>query len=349
MKRALVICPVPIGHGGLGGAARQPAIGFRSQGLEVVEVSLDAPVPLAVRATHRRPLRRFPALGRGAVRRTVLRATLQHDRDIAWSVPGFLPDRGNRVLHCATFHPYTVREEVERARRRIGGGRGFLTQGEARRLSGEIDAADVVRVESRAVAEDLEGRGIDARKIVYVRPGVDAGHFRPGDKPDKLSVAFVGTFSVWKGIDVLLETAAKLQGIADVRAIGGPVDSFTRRLVANAPLRRASDVTSLLASSHALLLPSVSDGFGYVVLEAMASGAVPFVTPTVGAAELVEQIAPQLVIPAEDYAEAVPELLRSLPMPELARRSRAIAEGLSLEQQATDAIGQVLAKFAPRP
>jgi glycosyltransferase involved in cell wall biosynthesis len=108
------------------------------------------------------------------------------------------------------------------------------------------------------------------------------------------------------------------------------------------PLERRLQVAPLLAGAQALILPSASDGFGYVVLEAMASGAVPFVSPEVGAAEVVRRIEPRLVQPRETFAEAVVELLAELPLADLARRARSIAEGLERRTMAARAAKAVL-------
>src|SRR5205814_375502 len=68
------------------------------------------------------------------------------------------------------------------------------------------------------------------------------------------------------------------------------------------------DVPALLRASHALILPSVSDGFAYVVLEAMAAGCVPFVTPTAGASEIARLVDERLVQPRDEFASVVARL-----------------------------------------
>jgi glycosyltransferase involved in cell wall biosynthesis len=82
----------------------------------------------------------------------------------------------------------------------------------------------------------------------------------------------------------------------------------------------------MLAAAHYLVLPSRSDGFSYAVLEALASGAVPIVTPEVGASEVVRRLDQRLVIPRQDFAEGVSELVRDLDHAELSVRARALAE-----------------------
>jgi glycosyltransferase involved in cell wall biosynthesis len=181
---------------------------------------------------------------------------------------------------------------------------------------------------------------------VTAYPGVDLERFNPGPRPNRLRVAFVGTLYLWKGVDVLVQLARALAPTAEVAVVGGPVCPWSRRLVANAPLRRHDgDVPSLLASSHALVLPSASDGLGYVVLEAMAAGAVPLVSPEVGAAEIVRGLDERLVQPRATCADVVPELLHSLPLEELGGRARRLAERYERVAMAEQAAVSVLERI----
>jgi glycosyltransferase involved in cell wall biosynthesis len=82
-----------------------------------------------------------------------------------------------------------------------------------------------------------------------------------------------------------------------------------------------------------------------VVLEAMAAGAVPFVSPEVGAAEIVRTLDARLVQPRATVAEAVPELLERLPLEELGRSARGLAERYERVAMAEQAAGSVLERI----
>jgi glycosyltransferase involved in cell wall biosynthesis len=340
MTTALITSPAGAGVGGLGRASEDARDGFAAHGVGVRFVSLP-PEDTARRIAVRRPLRRWPQLRRHLDRRAL--DVPAESWDFAWSVPGFSPSHGVRVLHQATFHPDEVRAQVAAAQVRAGGGRGFVTRREAALFRREIAAADVVRVESRAVAQSLLERGVDGWRIVHAPPGVDLERFRPGAKDaDRPLIAFVGTLSLWKGVDLLVDLMGALGDRATFEVAGGPVDPWSRRLAARAHFTYTSDVPDLLRRAHALVLPSASDGFGYVVLEAMAAGAVPFVTPTVGAHDLVEGIHADLVQPAESFVAAVAELLRDLPLDDLGVRARQIAEDFPREPMARAAARSML-------
>jgi glycosyltransferase involved in cell wall biosynthesis len=59
---------------------------------------------------------------------------------------------------------------------------------------------------------------------------------------------------------------------------------------------------ALVERAAMLVLPSLSENFGNVVVEAMAAGTPVVVTPHVGAAELVQRARAGLVVPAESLA-----------------------------------------------
>lgn len=346
LAKAVVIAPARPGSGGQGAAAADMAAGLEAAGLRVSFVGSSRP-RVAQRLAGQRPLRRIGWFTRELERRAVARR-VPHDWELAYGMPGYLPsnNRGIRVLHQATHHPRIVRARVEAARRAAGGGRGFMTSFEMRRLEQELYAADVIRVESRTVAEELVAHGISRQRIVLAPPGVDLLRFTPGAPANRLTIAFVGVLSLWKGVDILAALARTLGEDGDVLVAGGPVCPWSRRVTEQARFRTHNQVPALLASSHALVLPSATDGFGYVVLEAMASGAVPFVSPEVGAAEIVRRLDERLVQPREQFAEAVPVLLRSLPLDDLATRARAIAEEFERGRMAEEAAHRVLAAIA---
>jgi glycosyltransferase involved in cell wall biosynthesis len=342
-SRAVVIAPANPGVGGQGAAAADMALGLRRAGLEASYVGSPAP-SLTRRLAGRRPLRRFGSLVRTIDRRALVRQV--DDRwELAYAMPGFLPPRREgrvRVLHQATRHPREVRNAIASARRVAGGGRGFMTAHEMRRLEAELLGADLVRTESMAVAEELVSHGVQGERIVTAPPGVDLARFVPAPPFERLTIAFVGVLSLWKGLDILSALADALPVEADVAVVGGPVCSWSRRLTERTRFRRHADVPALLSKAHALVLPSATDGFGYVVLEAMASGTVPFVSPEVGAAEIVRRIDERLVQPRADFAEAVAELVQIMPLADLATRARAIAEEFDRERMAEQAARRVI-------
>jgi glycosyltransferase involved in cell wall biosynthesis len=348
-RSAVVISPGRPGEGGQGGSAAQFAFGLRERGWAVDYVSLPDEPGLLRRLVNLRMARVPGRLERWTNIREV-RSAVPDGWQLAYAMPGFLPRRrsGPAVLHQATHAPDVVVQQMHAARGAAGGGKTFMTAGEARHLTRELMSAELVRTYTSTVRDELHALGLPDERIVHAPPGVRLDRFMPGERrTSALSVAFVGAMSLWKGIDILVELTWEVHrrgGTVDT--IGGPVCRWSRRLADSADFtRHPDDVARLLGSAHALVLPSASDGFGYVVLEAMAAGCVPFVSPAVGAAELVTQIDPRLVVPRDVFAESVPDLLWSLPLPELGRRARTIAEAYEWHDRARAAADTILARL----
>ncbi len=130
----------------------------------------------------------------------------------------------------------------------------------------------------------------------------------------RFTVLYVGRFYLRKRVDVLLRAAAQLRpAIRDleVRIVGnGPCDRQWRALAHELQLDRTvnwlGDVSrAQLAAEynrcHAFCLPSVQEGFGIVLLEAMAAG-----RPVVAArAAAIPEVAPYARLAAPDDAGAL--------------------------------------------
>ncbi len=160
---------------------------------------------------------------------------------------------------------------------------------------------------SRALAEAYRAAGLPAERLRLIPQGVDTHRFRPAgsaaerrDARRQLEVpdggplvAFVGTLGRRKGIDLLLEAWEKIHArVPQARLLlVGPDDSpaarteqgFTDRLEAlrqrspNAAARIQTtgvraDPELCLRAADLFVFPSRREGFGSVIIEAMATG-----------------------------------------------------------------------------
>jgi glycosyltransferase involved in cell wall biosynthesis len=345
VARALVACPAALGSGGLGTAAAEFAAGLEANGVRSAYVGLQE-TGAAGGLVNRRSVRRLFGAGPGRRlgARAVRRAVPADGWDLLYAVPGALPLGGGggiRVIHQATRHPALERAALRRGERETGG-RGDMSAAELRRRLRELERADLVHVTSRAVLEELAEAGLPRERLVHSYLGVDLDRFRPGPKHERLTIAFVGPLSLRKGVDAVAELAARLGPGAAVEVVGGPTCPWSRRLGERASFVRRDSVPETLAAAHCLVLPSRSDGFSYAVLEALASGAVPIVTPEVGAAELVRRLDPRLVIDFDGFAEATAALLPTLDFERLGAEARALAEQFDRRRTGPAAAAAVL-------
>jgi glycosyltransferase involved in cell wall biosynthesis len=178
---------------------------------------------------------------------------------------------------------------------------------------------------SLAVRDDLLRRSVLlGRKVGAIHPGVDVHVFHPrrGPAPNMLReefhlpenmrlVGMAGRFDPSKGHSFFLEAAARvLRQRKDVKffiaggvlfsdaipSLAGYHEGILREH-AELGLRDAvfflhhrDDMPEILRSLDLLVCPSVNEGFGLVILEALASGVPVVLSPRVGAFELVKNL-----------------------------------------------------------
>ena len=133
-------------------------------------------------------------------------------------------------------------------------------------------------------------------------------------------VLFLGRLSWKKGLDRLLPAMAQVPGLAlavagnDEEGLTAGLEGLARecgitgRTVFLGPVHGA-DKAALLRRTLALVLPSLSENFGNVVLEAWAAGRPVVVTPEVGLAAAVRETGAGLVATADRFGEALRNLL----------------------------------------
>jgi D-inositol-3-phosphate glycosyltransferase len=215
-----------------------------------------------------------------------------------------------------------------------------------------VDEADRLIVNTDDEAKQLISiHRADPARIDVVHPGVDLDVFHPGDRQaaraalglplDEGVVAFVGRIQPLKAPDIVLRAAARLPGVRIVVA-GGPSGSglaspdglvrladelgITDRVTFLPPQSR-TDLVTLFQAANLVAVPSYSESFGLVALEAQACGT-PVVAAAVGGLPVAvgDGISGTLVSGHDvgDWAEALDRLLH-LPAPEAEAMSRAAA------------------------
>ena len=209
-----------------------------------------------------------------------------------------------------------------------------LARGIMRRL---YQRCEVVMVPAESIAAILRAQRMNRDIAVWAR-GVDREQFNPerrdmvwrreiGIDDDELVIVFLGRIVLEKGLDVFSETVRALRerGVKHhVLVIGeGPARPWFEEQMPDAIFvgqQTGTDLARALASADVFLNPSITEAFGNVTLEAMASGLPVVAAEATGATTLVRTGETGVLVEAGDidgFADALEAYARD---PELRRR-----------------------------
>ncbi len=211
----------------------------------------------------------------------------------------------------------------------------------------EAGAADLILAPSAYARDTLTAIGVDEARIALVPYGVDTQKFAPPPATGRLNkrpfrVLFVGRISPPKGVHYLLE-AFRAAALPDAELVlagtivgdGGWLARY-RGLYRHVPSVPHGEAAELYRGADVLVFPTLHDGFGLVVLEAMASGLPVILTPH--AADVVRDGEDGYVVPIRDAAAIADRLRLMQADPALCRRmgesARARAEAYGLDRYA---------------
>ncbi|ODT96892.1 MAG: hypothetical protein ABS82_02760 [Rhodanobacter sp. SCN 67-45] len=187
-----------------------------------------------------------------------------------------------------------------------------------------MDAADRIVAVSRYTKEGLVryyGQAADKIDVVY-NAGTRVGALPPTSTDG--SVSFIGRITEQKGPEIFVETALRIcEIVPDARFVmagDGNLLPMIRSLVRALGLADAfsflgfigrEDVLRLLHSSQVLVMPSLSEPFGLVALEAIQAGVPVVLSQNCGLIERVENVACVDPEDAETIAAVTIDLLRN--------------------------------------
>ncbi len=222
-----------------------------------------------------------------------------------------------RILHLPSLDSRQF-EEIRRREKRLckelaGQHDGYFEGKFARRYErrrNEIALADMIIANSPLTARSHIEAGADPAKVFVVAlaapPTIAEVRLDIERKTRPLSVAWAGSFSLGKGAHHLLEAwrrlAPKSAAILNVYGQVNLSDRFLESKMEAVVFHGSVPRTTLFKAyedADVLVFPTLSDGFGMVVAEAMAHGLPVITTDQAGAAVLVTADN-GLIVPAAD-------------------------------------------------
>ena len=214
------------------------------------------------------------------------------------------------VLERANAHPLTTIRLLEAEYKRRGAAAPVYHPRILKKHLQELEIADYIAVTSEWTRQSLLENGIAEHRILLTPLGVDAERFVPADdvNDDIFRVLYVGQLRLRKGVQYLLEAwdALRLEK-AELLLVGDVVPEFEPILRQYLPrnstiklLGHTDDAVRLYQQASICVLPTLEDGFGLVVLEAMACGVPVIITEQAGAKDCVRPEIDGFILPAAD-------------------------------------------------
>jgi glycosyltransferase involved in cell wall biosynthesis len=211
------------------------------------------------------------------------------------------------VLESMNAHARHVDDVMRREEKLAGSRAHFHNRRTVERCEAEYAAADFVLCNSSYTERTLVEGGVPAARVWRIPHGVAlpeqcARH----EEGAPFRALFVGSLDLRKGFRHLLRAWELLRPAgAELYLRGGTGDRPCRKLLESWRSRIAFTVDGEYGPVpyhrfSVLVLPSISDGFGLVVLEAMAAGLPVIVTQNVGAADCVREGIDGFVVPVAD-------------------------------------------------
>lgn len=176
----------------------------------------------------------------------------------------------------------------------------------------EYAAADRITVPSKFSYGSFLSQGVPAEKLRLLPYGVNLSRFEPVGRPaeGRFDVLFVGAISLRKGVQYLAQAFNKLEHPAkSLTFVGATSEKITellqRRNLLSEHTRQLghmpqTELKTLMSRSHVMVLPSVEDGFGVVLAQAMACGCPVIGAENTGAPDIVDDGVEGYIVPIRD-------------------------------------------------
>jgi len=212
------------------------------------------------------------------------------------------------------------------------------------REEAEYAEADLITVPSIFSYRSFIEQGIPAEKLRLLPYGVNVSRFQPVAEPTvgQFDILYVGAMSLQKGIQYLVQAYQKINHPnKSLTFVGAPSQELIKMLkmrglwpadvkvLGHMP---QTELKNIMSRSHALVLPSVQDGFGMVMTQAMACGCPVIASRNTGGEDLFNDCDEGYIVPIRDV-DALAERLQQLadkPEERTAMGQRALARVLAL-------------------
>ncbi|MDI1299023.1 glycosyltransferase family 4 protein [Methylotenera sp.] len=197
------------------------------------------------------------------------------------------------------------------------------------REEAEYAEADLVTVPSTFAFSSFVEQGVQVDKLALLPYGVNVERFQPVTAPDenRFDILFVGAMSLQKGVQYLVQAYQKITHPAkSLTFVGSPSQALITllqqrglwpsdaKVLGHVP---QAELKHIMSRSHVLVLPSIQDGFGMVLAQAMACACPVIASRHTGAEDLISDGCEGYIVPVRDASALAERLQKLVDCPEL--------------------------------
>jgi alpha-maltose-1-phosphate synthase len=172
------------------------------------------------------------------------------------------------------------------------------------------DLADAITVPSSFARRSFLELGVPADKVHTIPYGVRLEQFAKISDPSKetFDVLFAGSVSLRKGVPYLLQAFQQVKHRAKRLRCVGAISTDMKQVLDRLPKENVeflgaipqSQLPRLMSESHVLVLPSIEDGFGLVMSQALACGCPVLASTNTGSLDLFADGVEGFIVPIRD-------------------------------------------------
>jgi glycosyltransferase involved in cell wall biosynthesis len=216
----------------------------------------------------------------------------------------------------------------------------------------EYKEADYISIPSSFVKRSFLKKGVPENKLIQVPYGVDLHEFHQIPKKDEVfRVVYVGSMKIRKGTHYLLQAFSELNlPNSELLLVGGMLDNMkaffekykgSYRWIGHQPQK---ELYRYYSQSNIFVIPSIEDGFGMVILQAMACGLPVICTANTGGEDLIENGKQGFVIPIRDVEALKKKILFLYENPEICEEMGRLAKAKVEKEFTWDHYGEKMIK-----
>lgn len=268
----------------------------------------------------------------------VARVSRRRETNIVYGLSGYMQEclRDSRIQTKTTIVDHgSLHIETEK---RILGEEcarfGFATFGNwqyewlVQRMRNEFRTADYVVCCSDLARQTMIEHGVEEKKLVVHRLGVNLTEFvrlpdQQRSSDSRIRLLFVGAMTPLKGLHYLLDVFPKLDSNTELWLVGAlPTDPVLARMIDDCKRRTGrlqvigpvpqAELNKIYNQCDVFVLPSLSDGWGMVVSQALACGLPAVVSDMTGAKALVKPGRNGFVVKSGDATDLADKLALSI-------------------------------------